>query len=339
MMNLSVALVKDQPRNLDYEGEDLSMSMLNHTVALVLHGIFSLAGLCGNSFTIVNIVAWRQGSSITRTELLLASLAASNLCLQSAMAVNEVYFCLWTDFYFVVVNPFVAVLVSLFFSSLWCATWLCVYYCAKIVSYKLLICIWLKQRFLQSVPWLLLGSVMGSACIGIPLVWDLHRNTMVNNTSHSLSNNSANALQFQSRCNCIFHIYIVVLLLAFALFAFAAGSILLSLCCHMRKMAQNADIFRGPCLDAHRGAAKTVMSLLVLYVSFYLSLSIIFADVFSAGDWQYSVCVLVVAGSLALTSLVLILGNPRLRKALVRVILPGKHTNSQVLTTEAHQES
>ncbi|XP_069057669.1 taste receptor type 2 member 40-like [Pleurodeles waltl] len=316
------------------------MPMLNHTLALVLHGIFSLAGLCGNGFTLVNIVARRPGSSITRSERLLASVAVANFCLQSVVAVNELYFYLWTEFYFVthVVIPFLAVLVSLSFSSLWCATWLCVYYCAKIVTYKQLFCTWLKQRFLQVVPWLLLGSVLGSACIGIPLVWDLHRSPIGNNTSRSLGNNSTNAFQFQSRCNCIFHIYLVVSLLAFALLAFAAGSILLSLSRHMRKMAQNADIFRRPCLDAHWSAAKTVMSLLVLYASFYLSLSIIFGDVFSAGGWQYSICILVVAGSPALTSLILILGNPKLKKALLRVILLRKHTAVQVWTRDAHQQ-
>ncbi|XP_069506094.1 taste receptor type 2 member 40-like [Ambystoma mexicanum] len=295
---------------------------------LAFNGIFSLIGLMGNTF----IVAANTMSRITSvnnlqsTNALTSSLGVTNICLHCVFVADSVIYSFRREMFLLepVWKFYLTAETFLGASSLWFATWLCVYYCMKIVNANHPTFIRIKAIFLKNLHSFLIGSVLVSVAISLPINCDAHMAPQYNpisNLSKDISSNisgDGDMLEFMLGDGCFTFsiIQILVTSMAFLIFSSSAGAIIISLYRHMRRMAQNADSFQNPDLRAHVGALKTVTMLLLLYVSFFLMKCLLLIQVFCADSLGYSICRIVTFAFPALSSIILILGNSALRKTL-----------------------
>ncbi|XP_069506007.1 taste receptor type 2 member 40-like [Ambystoma mexicanum] len=293
---------------------------------LVLHVIISAAGLMGNTFIVaIKLINWmNQANDLNESDVIILSLGVTNTCLHCVSLAGTVVYVLWRHIFVLdaVFKSYFTLKIALGDSSLWFATWLGVYYCMKIVNLTHPFYVWIKARLPKIVPWLLVGSVLVSLANSIPVGCEMDLAWTGNVSKDPSSNTSGDGaiaeLRFGSGCLSMFIIQVVAASVAFTLFTFSAGAIITSLNRHMKHMAQNADSSRGPHINAHLGALKTVAALLILYISFYTSKFLLFLELFPIGSWGFVMCDILTFSFPALSAIVLILGNSNLKKTLTR---------------------
>ncbi|XP_069470018.1 taste receptor type 2 member 7-like [Ambystoma mexicanum] len=291
-----------------------------HMPFLPAFAFIHLTGVIENLLILaVKCMEWRQNINLNACDLIIASLGGSNLLLQCTTFATQFFFTYWYKTFSDgrVALPFLVTGYALFSCTIWFSTWLSVYYCLKIGNVNQNVFLWQKVSFHKLVPWLLLGSVLESLAMTLPIIWDLEIPFFANQTSY--------APQVTSRCSCIYQVHAAVHLLALAICCCAAVAILLSLWRHVRRMQQNAESFRSPQLGAHLGAAKTVTALLLLFATCVI---LILTDVFHENEDRQSPAALVndilYSALPSLNGFILIMGNARLKKAVCEIILCGK---------------
>ncbi|MEE6487077.1 hypothetical protein FKM82_014789 [Ascaphus truei] len=308
------------------------MPEINYIVALVLHSIFFFIGLAGNLFIlVVNFLDWLKTNDLSPCDLILNSIGLSNIILQGIVVVNEFCFFMFPKVYSHdwVVNSFVVIISSVAFSSLWFSTCLCFYYCVKIVNLNGAFFYKLKTKVPTMMPWLLVGSIAISWTMGLPAYWDLYREFPLSVAANFSGNwTSSLAFSFKSKCTCLFQLYLLFSSVAFTIVFSSGVAIITSLCKHMRRMRKNNEGFASACLDSHLAAVKTVTSLLILYIMFYGALNAIFNSSTAVGSLLFSLCIMGVSSFPSINSIILIMGNTKLTKAL-RQLLGGKQCGQQ----------
>ncbi|KAM8924667.1 taste receptor type 2 member 40-like [Pelodytes ibericus] len=298
---------------------------------IMLNSFFSLMGMLGNLFILVmNLIDWRATGEFNPCALIVSTLGVSNIFLQMGMLTNEVSFFASQSYYFKnsVVNTFIAVLTSLFFCSLLFTVCLCFYYFVKIVQCSQPFFQKLKTKINKIVPWLLVGSVLFSFALGLPSYWDLHMHFFMG-TNVSRNGTPVFNYNFESSCHCIFYLYIWISSVIFVIFLSLTLSIIISLGRHMRRMKKNNDSIGNTSIKAHLTAAKTLSSLLLLYVYFFVALNFLFQLSTLGGSWLYSFFLLMVSGFPSLNSFILIMGNSKLRESMKKLIFNHELCASQ----------
>ncbi|KAM4034424.1 taste receptor type 2 member 40-like [Anomaloglossus baeobatrachus] len=227
---------------------------------------------------------------------------------------------------------------SLSFSSLWCSTVLCFYYCVKIVNFTGSFFRKLKANLPVLVPWMIFFSILISLAAGLPSYWDLYR--VIEIPFYAFANNTGNrtvmfSLKYRSKCNCLFNMYMLLSGVAFVIIFFTAGGIVSSLCMHMMRMKHSNEGSGGGKINSHLSAAKTVTSLLLLYLFFYGALNLIFNDTTEIGSLTFSMCFLAVSSFPTLNAIILIQGNGKLTNMCKRIlgIKSGTAGNTEVTVT------
>ncbi|XP_009080422.1 PREDICTED: taste receptor type 2 member 40-like, partial [Acanthisitta chloris] len=197
------------------------------------------------------------------------------------------------------------------YSNLWFAAWLSVFYCIKVASYTQSSFIWLKQRLASLVPWMLITSSLYSIACTIPFTWAMCcRN---NNYTAPLSTANSSETGVTSKDNLKLLIFLCNASIALPFILSVASSILLirSLWIHTRQMQNNATGFRDPSLEAHMRAIKSVCSVLVLYIIYFISVLLIVFKVFEPLSTEEAVCIVVMAACPAVHAMILIWSNPK----------------------------
>ncbi|XP_069506093.1 taste receptor type 2 member 40-like [Ambystoma mexicanum] len=299
---------------------------------LAFSGLFCLTGLLGNTFIVaVNIMPRiNRVNDHHSTNVLISSLGVTNICLHCVFASGTVLFVFWKEMLLLdtVFKFYLTAESILGASSLWFATWLCVYYFMKIINANHPSFIRIKAIFLKNLHFFLIGSVLVSVAISLPINCGAHMVPQYNpnsNLSKDISSNisgDGEMLELRLGDGCFILIIIQTLSasVAFLIFSSTAGAIITSLYRHMRRMAQNSDTFQNPDLRAHLGALKTVTMLLLLYVSFSLMKCLLFLQVFRVRSLGFIICQAVTFVFPALSSIILILGNSALKKTLTKTL-------------------
>ncbi|XP_014747854.1 PREDICTED: taste receptor type 2 member 40-like, partial [Sturnus vulgaris] len=103
-----------------------------------------------------------------------------------------------------------------------------------------------------------------------------------------------------------------------------------SLWIHTRRMQNNASGFRDPSLEAHMKAIKSVCSLLILYITYFIAFTFLLYDLFLSFSTPKSICIAVMAACPTGHSIVLIWSNPKFREMPARI---WHHTKCPVRNT------
>ncbi|NWW06253.1 T2R40 protein, partial [Oreocharis arfaki] len=192
-------------------------------------------------------------------------------------------------------------------SCLWFGAWLSVFYCIKIASFTQSFFIWMKQRIAKLVPWMLLTSWLYSFTAAIPFAWNVdgvHDNFTA---PLPMTNSSASLTLLIYLCNAAMSLPLILSVVSSIL-------LILSLWVHTRQMQNNASGFRDASLEAHISAIKSVCSFLILYITYYSCLILLYSRVFSPLSDGESLCVVIMAACPTGHTMVLVWSNPKFRE-------------------------
>ncbi|XP_018422134.1 PREDICTED: taste receptor type 2 member 7-like [Nanorana parkeri] len=301
---------------------------------MAIHSVLFVIGLSGNIFIlIVHFLEWLKTREHNPCNLIINSIGISNICLQIANDVYDITYYLCPDAYLEEWANYLllALVSSLSLSSLWCSTCLCFYYCVKIVNLNGSLFYKIKAKLPVVVPWLLVFSVVLSWSVGMSAYYDLYTGYSV--SALNITGNvtlEESFYPYESKCNCIFSVYILVASLAFAIIFLAGGTIITSLCKHMLRMRQTNEGLGHSRIRTHLSAAKTVTALMILYLIFYCAFSCINNSIYSFDFLTIIICYMVISIFPTGNALILITGNRKLLTALKKVL----GVKSSVINTE-----
>ncbi|KAG8539972.1 hypothetical protein GDO81_020050 [Engystomops pustulosus] len=273
------------------------MVYFNTIIPVAFHVICLVTGSTGCLFILtVQFVDWMKTHKLVPVDVIIVSIGFINLLLQGSFAFNEI--CV------------------LF---LWCSTTLCFYYYVKIINFNGTIFYKFKAKLPVIIRWLLIFSNVISWITALPAYWDIDRQDPFptdNDTILPLTYH----LNFKSKCDCMFHVYMVLSAMAFTIILFTAGTIIMSLHKHIIQLKKNNEGLSHTKLSAHISAAKTVTSLLVLYLIFYATLNVIYTSTQDVGSIKFIVSSMVTSSFPTANSVILIFGNRKLSSTLMYVL-------------------
>ncbi|XP_071985506.1 taste receptor type 2 member 117-like [Engystomops pustulosus] len=313
------------------------MSSTQDLLVVCLFISFLVSRILGNLFIlIVHSQNWLKTHDFNPSILIINSIAFINIFFQGTLTFHRVTAFVFLKFYLqsLMVIPVVAILISLTFSSLWCSTCLCFYYCIKIVNFSSSFFYKIKAKIPVLVPWLLIIFIAKSWAIGLTAYWDLYM--YINPMTDSTTNNETLIFSYSlnSRCKCIYQIYMLFAAVAFAIILVTAGSIVISLCKHMKRMKKNSEDSGNSRLHSHLSAAKTVTSLFLLYLIFYSSLISVFSEAENNDSFIFILSFVLASCFPTFNSIVLIIGNRKLSDSSKKLLGMRQHlTNAEVTVT------
>uniref|UniRef100_A0A673U054 Taste receptor type 2 n=2 Tax=Suricata suricatta TaxID=37032 RepID=A0A673U054_SURSU len=293
-------------------------------------------GIWGNGFIVlVNCTGWLQRKDVSMIDIILVSLATSRICLLCVISIDGFLLLLSPPEY---VRSKMISIVDAFWtlsnhSSVWLTACLSIFYLLKIANISHPFFLWLKLKVNRIILGLFLTSFLTSIIISVFLKefsWEhLNINPKENRTwEFKLRNPPSN--------------FKVIMLNLWALVPFALCLIsflllLVSLFRHIKQMKLYATGPRDSSTEAHMKAIKAVVIFALLFIMYYA----VFLIVTSSFLIPQGKFVLMFGGIVALLfpsshAFILIMGNSKLREALLKVLrcLKGFHQRRRPLVPQ-----
>lgn len=278
--------------------------------------------LANGIIVVVHSTGWVKRRKMLPFDLLLCCLATSRICLQIVMF----YFNL-AVLYLVEIPPpggYFVMFMFIYQLELWLATWLSVFYCTKISPIAHPLFSWLKLRISKLVPWLILGTLLWASLTSAfhgKCAWILFQKTW----SIFLFPNATTQVREIKEVPVLQLVFLFTeLLLPLVIFLISVLLLICSLGRHTQQMISAATGARPPSVNVHISALWSFLSFLVLYVSQYMMATLAFSHIFKIRNFVFLVCLLLVGLYPSAHSIVLILGNPKLKQNAKKFFLHGK---------------
>nr|XP_008103320.1 PREDICTED: taste receptor type 2 member 9-like [Anolis carolinensis] len=292
----------------------LSVQFLAFLVALV---DLVTGGLISNGFIVkVVIVEWASSRSLASNEQLLLSQGISNICIAIAVAATMLhdYFVASNNVGLQVIYSFVTVFT---FFRFWNTAWISFFYCIKIVNSSCSFFLWCKLRISWLIPRLLLGSLAMSLAVFIFAFQNILIYHLNNGTTKEMDMSQGTIevdygaslksfiLFFGSACPLLVVLFCSILVVA-------------SLFRHICRMTGKEYSLRSLQTKVHIKAAGTIIALLLLYVSFYTSQSLLLKA--NLRGFKLTLITLIKLSNGSMQAITLILGNPKLKQAATQML-------------------
>ncbi|NXH62739.1 T2R40 protein, partial [Rhabdornis inornatus] len=254
-------------------------------------------------------------------DMTVISLSSSRITLQ-CWIILDLFLIIFCEPSYYIENIYVViktVYMFLNYSSFWFGAWLSVFYCIKVASFTQSFFIWLKQRIARLMPWMLLASWLCSFIATIPFAWDVY--SVHDNFTAPLPVMNSSTMRTTRKDILSLLILLCNAGIGMPLILCVVSSVLLiqSLWIHTRQMQNNASGFRDPSLEAHMKAIKSVCSLLILYITYFIAFTFLLYDLFPRFSTPKSICIAVMAACPTGHSIVLIWSNPKFRGLPARI--------------------
>ncbi|XP_078509271.1 taste receptor type 2 member 9-like [Lissotriton helveticus] len=287
-------------------------------LSLVITSVLSLTGIVTSGFIVaLNLVDWARGRTPNTLEFILIAAGISDAFFQCTVIVQICISKLWLEV-FVDCNFLVLFQLHMWTGSfsIWLNTCLCVFYCIKIVDFKHRLFLWLKLRISKVVHWLLLGLMVGSLALSVPIHWYSNCAFNHNSTTDMMSTFTASGAAQDMQTPYMIALGVLGFCLPLLLGIFFITPILTSLYRHTQRMKEGASGISKPRLEAHTSAARILGSLLMINI--ILLLTMVVKSV-SSIDLLPMVFWIIIVSCVSAHSVTLILGNTRLKQALWKV--------------------
>ncbi|CAN2390708.1 hypothetical protein PRIEUP_LOCUS745 [Pristimantis euphronides] len=250
--------------------------MMEFSIQYILIAVFSmecLLGLTVNTIIVVaNFMKWKRLKSLQTCDKILSSLA---ICrgLNFIIILLENFFCIY--FPWLVQNNIEALLLkvltmSLFNSSNWISTVLCVFYCVKIVNYNYKLFVFLKTRISTMVTPLILASLLISLLSTLPLGWhgfDVKQQNILNGSTENMTKY---ALLLVTNFDQYFLIFLVTSFPTFLIFCVAMFLLINFLLKHTRQMRSNGSQIHNRNRESQLTALKSMTIFLILKIIIFI---------------------------------------------------------------------
>ncbi|CAO2606930.1 Taste receptor type 2 member 140 [Lemmus lemmus] len=278
-------------------------------------------GNVGNAFTVlVNVMDWVKRRRISFIDQILTTLAISRIAFLFSLTAN---LCVYKWYPAIIITRRIVIQTCIFFTvtnhfSIWLATCLSIFYFLKIASFSNSVFLYLKWRVKKMVSGTLLASLL-LLFLNI-LIIDTHIDVIIyrietNIFFRAILSNYSQVARLVVLTNTMFTLIpFTVTLTVFLLLIF-------SLWRHLKSMQYNAQGSRDVNKAAHIKALQMVVTFLLLYSIFFLSLLLQFCNI--TYKQKKSVSLLFWTVGVAFPSghsYVLILGNTKLRQAFISMV-------------------
>ncbi|KAG8546010.1 hypothetical protein GDO81_019915, partial [Engystomops pustulosus] len=257
--------------------------------------------------------AWRRGQP-GPADTILFSLGLCNVLMQSLLICSIVmyFFCfqilISDDFY----RLYSGVYIPLCLSSSWMTSWLCIFYCIKITTFQFRFLVWLKSWFSDVLPGLIFMSIVVSFVLIYPIT------TVLSTGKCSANNTVERSVEFLPLVvpRRFLPIILVWCCIPCLLIFMSLTMTIASLVLHVLRI-KGSPSFSDSQITAHVSSMKTMASLLVLYIIFYLSQVILLLNMFPFTSGWFWLFLLLHYSFCTLQGIILTLGNPKLHNALL----------------------
>ncbi|NWS22802.1 TA2R9 protein, partial [Pachyramphus minor] len=281
----------------------------------------AFAGMWINAFIVsVICLVWVKKKTVNSSEKILLLLGSSRFW----------YLCIsWVYSFLAIIYPHslyvhprlqLVVFIQSFLSNfnLWVSACLCVFYCIKIANFRNSFFIYLKVKVDRMVPWLLLGSVLFSLLIGI-VAYEIADQEHCNNRNSTGRGSFWKAsIKMDKHFFPSFFITGFGYAVSFMAVTFSALLLLFSLWKHKHNMQTNS--MKDLSVDAHIKAMKSIISFFVMYSINFVCLILNMVYSTKKGSPVMFLILVFQYAFPGVHSLILIFGNPKLEKTLLRIL-------------------
>ncbi|XP_062826140.1 taste receptor type 2 member 4-like [Anolis carolinensis] len=280
---------------------------------LVTAAVLNISGFISNGFIVtVMITAWTKSRRLASSEQLLLSLGLSNLWVTIVLIVFCFGFATLTNF-----ND--QIFLFSFFSfavvvRYWLTVLLCFFYCIKIVNSTHTFFLWCKLRISWLIPRLLVGSIIITLLAFVMILSFMYIlpppanvTTVIHAMSHSESIKSLIVFFLTVGSGCPFLLVLLCSILVVA-----------SLCGHVCQMTGKESHLRSFQTKAHVQAARTVLSLLLLFLSFFVAQTLSMTVDIGYNERLFIFTVMTIYSPAQ--AAILVLNNPKLKQALAVMV-------------------
>ncbi|XP_075718238.1 taste receptor type 2 member 40-like [Rhinoderma darwinii] len=208
----------------------------------------------------------------------------------------------------------------LYYTNLWFATVLCVFYCVKITNYNWKFLNFLKTKISTLVRWLLLTSLMISVIFSLfygcyiygllPQNVDSELHDSHKNISEYVDNND-----FDSHI--LFGMFFTGSIPPFFIFCVANFLLIHSLVTHTRRVRSSGSGFQSPNLESHLSAVKSMSFFLLLQIIFFLCMTVYNSGFLLDSKVLFFINSIVMCSSPVLHSLYIILSSSEMKKTVL----------------------
>ncbi|XP_069853480.1 taste receptor type 2 member 39 [Dipodomys merriami] len=277
-----------------------------------------MVGVIANGFILaIHVAIWIQKKAVSTSGRILVFLSVSRIGLHSFM-ILEISFVLTVSLSFYkdrLSKLFQVSFVFLHYCGLWFPACLSFFYFMKIASFSSPLFLKLKWRISGWIPRLLWLSVLISFSCSMVFFKDTY--TVLINYSHVINiYNYTKELNYV-KTNVVSVAFFLSLgvLIPLIIFVVAATMLIISLKRHTLHMKSSTTGSRDLSMEAHMGAIKATSYFLILYFFNALTLFLIISNILNASFFWYILLRIVLAAFPAAHSVLLIQGNPGLRRA------------------------
>ncbi|XP_042303421.1 taste receptor type 2 member 1-like [Sceloporus undulatus] len=293
------------------------MASLMFITFVITSAVLATSGLISNGFIIIMIaIEWAKSRSLASSDQLFLSLSLSNIW--AIVLLLPFYIDDFLMFSFtgnLVLKILFPIVVFVVISRFWLTAWLCIFYCIKIVNSTHSCFLWCKRRISWLLPRLLVGSLVFAFFASLSALQigpvDLQSNT----TGISMMN-QGKTLKDSAYA---FQIFFFIIGSSSPLLAVVLCSTLVvaSLFRHVCRIISKEN-FRSLQRGAHIKAAGTVLSLLLLYLSYFVAQTLsVIADLRKSERFLISLVMMIYSPAQAA---ILVLNNPKLKQAITVMI-------------------
>ncbi|XP_059325015.1 taste receptor type 2 member 9-like [Ammospiza nelsoni] len=289
--------------------------------AVAIITLEAFAGMWINAFIVCLLcIAWVQKKTLNSNEKILLLLGCSRISYLCFSWVSHFLSKIYPNYLYA---PTILPLLAIFqtfsnYSNLWVSACLCGFYCIKIANFRNSFFIYLEVKVDRMVPWLLLGSEIVALAMGI-VVYDLMETAQSSNLTFTCQENF-----WEARIKMDKHFFSSFFLTGFGYAAsflavfFSAVFLLFSLWRHKRTMQTNS--IKDLSMDAHIRAMKSVLSFLVMYSINFVCLVLTIIYTMKDETTMTLLISIYLCGFPGVHSLILIFSNPKLEKAMLKIL-------------------
>ncbi|XP_034953083.1 taste receptor type 2 member 42-like [Zootoca vivipara] len=285
--------------------------------------IESAVAFLGNGFIIVvNGHRWLQSRKMVPCDFLLTCLSTSRIILQLTILTNR--FLYWNSAksemrsYGLDIGTFLWVFLSNV--SLWCATWLNIFYCVKVTNFPHHLFLWLKLRIDVLAP-----RLLGIVIIALMLI-SAHPTILYFETKQlcDLSGTLTRNASLSKVCEDPFFVFrtlqLVSICMSFILSVAASMVLFISLWRHRKNMKKSGSVIKDLSTQVYHNVMKSLIFSLLVDMTYFTALIIPVSGFFRDGKYDSLGLVIVLSAMPSAHTLILILSNPKLKETLLRIL-------------------